>query len=341
MELTTALMDKNLTTSPRPEWPSAAPAALLLVFGLTGNVLALTILCCSSKNHKWRPFYRFVCGLAITDGGGILLSYPIVMVRYGSEFKFDYPRPLCDYMAFIFMFTVLGSALFICAMSFDRFIAILYPHFYNSLTKNTRTVLMIVGIWIFTAFSSSLHLIVGLKSQSFFPGSWCFLDFVADAKLNRILAFFYSLTSILILATTIVLITTVIIKVCYDSRKKKNMCITKKKNTYILVFLVLVVILFTSCITPLLINIFGHAIGTISGNGRFELNAIRIAVLNSIIDPWIYIVFRKDTFAFFRRLALTLGLVSESSSTSDSPSSHKENHSRDPFVSMSSKQWRV
>ncbi|XP_061169030.1 prostaglandin E2 receptor EP4 subtype-like [Saccostrea echinata] len=331
-------MDKNLTIStPGPEWPSAAPAALLLVFGVTGNVLALIILCCSSKSHKWRPFYRFVCGLAITDGGGILLSYPIIMVRYGTEFKFNYPQPLCDYMAFIFMFTIFGSALFVCAMSLDRFIAILYPHFYNSLTKNRRVVSTIVGVWIFAAFLSSLHLIVGLKSQSFFPGSWCFLDFVEDGTSNRILALFYSLTGIMILITIIVLNTSVVIKVCYDSRQKKNMCITKKKNTYIMVFLFLIVILFTSCISPLLITIFGHAIGTISGNGLLELNAIRLSISNSIIDPWIYIVFRKDTFEFFKRMTLTLGLISESSSTSDTPSSNKENPSSDQIDSKSSK----
>ncbi|XP_061169034.1 prostacyclin receptor-like isoform X2 [Saccostrea echinata] len=166
--------------------------------------------------------------------------------------------------------------------------------------------------------------------------SWCFLDFVEDASSNRILALFYSLTGIMILATTIVLNTTVIIKVCYDSRQKKNMCITKKNNTYIMVFLFLIVILFTSCISPLLINIFGHAIGAISGNGWFELNALRLSISNSIIDPWIYIVFRKETFDFFKRMALTLGLISESSLTSGTPSSNKENPSSDQLVSKSS-----
>ncbi|XP_061166024.1 prostaglandin E2 receptor EP4 subtype-like [Saccostrea echinata] len=324
-----AIIDINQTTpKPGQEWPSMVPATLLLVFGITGNVLALIILCSSTKTHKWRPFYRFVCGLAITDGGGVLLSYPIIMVRYGSKFKFTYPERLCDYMAFIFMFTILASALIVCAMSFDRFIAILYPHCYNTPTKNRKAVLTIVGIWIFSAFMSSLHLMVGQKSQNFFPGSWCFMDFSDDATSSRILAVLYSLTGILILATTAVLNTIVIIRVCYDShQKKKN--ITKKKNIHIIIFLFLIVILFSSCISSLLVNIFGHAVGTISGNGQFELNSVRLSILNSIIDPWIYILFRKDTFDFFKRRAVTLGFISVSTSTSGTPFTKKENLTSD------------
>ncbi|XP_062586167.1 prostaglandin E2 receptor EP4 subtype-like [Saccostrea cucullata] len=336
-ELSTIINYNQTTPKQEQEWPSMVPATLLLVFGISGNVLALVILCCSTKTHKWRPFYHFVCGLAITDGGGVLLSYPIIMVRYGSYFEFTYPQRLCDYMAFVFMFTILASALIVCAMSFDRFIAILYPHFYNCPTKNRRAVLTLAGIWIFSAFMSSLHLMVGQKSKNFFPGSWCFMDFSDAATSSRILAMLYSLTGILILTTTAVLNTVVIVRVCYDSQKKKKN-ITKKKNIHIIVFLFLIVVLFSSCISSLLINIFGHAVGTISGNGEFELNSVRLSILNSIIDPWIYILFRKDTFDFFKRRVGRLGFISVSSSTSGTQSSKNESPSSDPYVDETSKE---
>ncbi|XP_048764532.1 prostaglandin E2 receptor EP4 subtype-like [Ostrea edulis] len=314
-------MESNLTTPP-PEWPSPAPASLLLVLGVVGNTLALTILCCSAKTHKWRPFYRFVCGLAITDGGGVFLSYPLAMVRYASNFQYDYPQAMCDYMAFILMFTILGSALIVCAMSLDRFLAILYPHVYNTPTKNRRAIIMILGIWIFSAFISSLHLMAGRRSLSFFPGSWCFLDFVQDTVVDRVLAFLYSLIGILILTTAATLNMTVIVNVCRNIRQKRKK--TKKKDVYIIGFLMLIVILFSTCITPLLINIFGHAVGTISGNGQFELFALRISVTNSIVDPWIYIVFRKSTVEFFQHKALKCGIVPRSLSSTEAQSPTKE-----------------
>nr|XP_022318323.1 prostaglandin E2 receptor EP4 subtype-like [Crassostrea virginica] len=283
-------------TTSVPDWPSPAPASLLLFFGVVGNILALIILCCSARSHKWRPFYCFVCGLAITDGGGVFLSYPIAMVRYASNFQYDFPQPLCDYMAFVLMFTILASAMIVCGMSLDRFLAILYPHIYNTPRKRKRAVLTIAGIWMFSAFISGLHLMAGRKSLSFFPGSWCFLDFVHDE--NTAFAFLFSGTGILVLGTTAVLNITVILRVCSNIRQKKKK--TKKKDIYIIVFLMLVVILFSTCITPLLINIFGHVVGAITGNGNFELLSLRLSVTNSIVDPWIYIVFRKDTIDFLQ-----------------------------------------
>ena len=122
-------------TTSVPDWPSPVPASLLLVFGVVGNILALIILCCSARSHKWRPFYCFVCGLAITDGGGVFLSYPFVLVRYASNFQYDFSQPLCDYMAFVLMFTIMASAMIVCGMSLDRFLAILYPHVYNTPRK--------------------------------------------------------------------------------------------------------------------------------------------------------------------------------------------------------------
>lgn len=238
-------------TTSVPDWPSPAPASLLLFFGVVGNILALIILCCSARSHKWRPFYCFVCGLAITDGGGVFLSYPIAMVRYASNFQYDFPQPLCDYMAFVLMFTILASAMIVCGMSLDRFLAILYPHVYNTPRKRKRAVLTIAGIWIFSAFISGLHLMAGRKSLSFFPGSWCFLDFVHDE--NTAFAFLFSGTGILVLGTTAVLNITVILRVCSNIRQKKKK--TKKKDIYIIVFLMLVVILFSTCITPLLVSI--------------------------------------------------------------------------------------
>lgn len=329
METTLYINSSTNETTSVPNWPSPAPASLLLVFGVVGNILALVILFCSARSHKWRPFYRFVCGLAITDGGGVFLSYPLVMVRYASQFQYDYPQPMCDYMAFILMFTILASALIVCAMSLDRFLAILYPHFYNKPTKNRRAILMIAGIWIFSAVMSSLHLMAGHKSLSFFPGSWCFLDFVhSDTKA---FAFLYSVTGILVLGTTAALNITVIFNVCRNIQQKKKK--PKKKDIYIIAFLLLIVILFSSCITPLLINIFGHAIGTLSGNGQFELVALRISVTNSIVDPWIYIVFRKDTFDFFQRKVMNRIFASQL--TTGPSSTHDSEVSREPSVSVS------
>jgi hypothetical protein len=42
------------------------------------------------------------------------------------------------------------------------------------------------------------------------------------------------------------------------------------------------------------VTILQHASGSINGEGRSELKYLRMAVLNSVLDPWIYILFRKE-----------------------------------------------
>ena len=42
------------------------------------------------------------------------------------------------------------------------------------------------------------------------------------------------------------------------------------------------------------VNIFQHAAFAVTGQGKTELLFLRMAVTNSVIDPWIYILFRKE-----------------------------------------------
>lgn len=42
------------------------------------------------------------------------------------------------------------------------------------------------------------------------------------------------------------------------------------------------------------VNILQHASGSITGEGTTELNLLRMGVTNSVVDPWIYILFRKE-----------------------------------------------
>lgn len=42
------------------------------------------------------------------------------------------------------------------------------------------------------------------------------------------------------------------------------------------------------------VNILQHASGSIEGEGFTELTVLRMAVTNSVVDPWIYILFRKE-----------------------------------------------
>lgn len=65
----------------------------------------------------------------------------------------------------LFIFTLTSSAMIVCALSFDRFMAILYPFRYNMIGKKYRANIMLGLVWISCAFLASLPL-MGLGSIS-------------------------------------------------------------------------------------------------------------------------------------------------------------------------------
>lgn len=109
----------------------------------------------------------------------------------------------------------------VCAVSFDRFMAILYPFRYNLIGKKQRANIMLMFIWSIGAFISSLHLMGFGSSMLYYPGSWCFLNFMSHSVLDRTSSLIYSLIGLLILVLTISFNLLVIIALCRKLSKTR------------------------------------------------------------------------------------------------------------------------
>ncbi|XP_061166021.1 prostaglandin E2 receptor EP4 subtype-like [Saccostrea echinata] len=280
-----------------PSIRDSVPVILLFIFGVFGNLAALLTLCSRSNSHEWRPFYRFVCGLAVTDGGGILISIPISEYQYLSRFKDPLSTPLCDYLAFVYMFTLMSSAMIVCCMSADRFIATYFPLLYNSPTKGRRANITLALLWVSSAILCSLH-VFGLGSAKiFYPGSWCFLNFIdTDVPKNEVYTYIYAIVGVLAVIMTIILNFAVIAYFAYKTfrRKSSKSSFQGWREVHVIIFLLTIVTVLTSCWFPLMVNMLQHASKTISGEGETELLLVRLSLTNSVIDPWIYILFRRE-----------------------------------------------
>ena len=239
-------------------WESAVPPALQFAFGVIGNIIALVVLVTSAKTHKWRPFYRLVGGLAVTDGGGILLVYPTVMVRYATDFTYVFPRALCDYSSFVYTFTLISSAMIVCAMSLDRYVAILHPFVYSSGKSRQRANIILCVIWVTGCVISGLQL-VGLGSSfNYYPKSWCFINFVEMDMLDTLNSYVYSVFGLVILLATLGVNITVIISVVRNMTTKSEVRNSKrrhKSDIFIISFLLVIVIIFSTCWAPLMVRI--------------------------------------------------------------------------------------
>ncbi|XP_062586184.1 prostaglandin E2 receptor EP4 subtype-like [Saccostrea cucullata] len=276
---------------------NAVPAYLLFAFGVGGNVIALVVLLVTAKTHKWKPFYRYVCGLAITDGGGLLISVPVSLSMYASELQRELSPVLCNFQMFWYMFTLMSSAMIVCGMSFDRFFATYYPFHYNKPHKEIRTNIIVVLIWGLSALISSLPFFGLGSSRKFYPGTWCFLNFIeTTTEVNRINAIIYASIGVLIVLATWTFNIAVIVYFVYK-RYKNESTWSGWKDAHVIIFLMTVVILFTSCWFPLMVNILGHAsLALPETAGKTELLFTRLSITNSVVDPWLYIIFRKEIY---------------------------------------------
>ncbi|XP_062582824.1 prostaglandin E2 receptor EP4 subtype-like [Saccostrea cucullata] len=282
-------------------WESMVPPAFQFILGVAENAIALVVLIISRKRHQWKPFYRLVLGLALTDGGGILLIGLPVMMRYFSNFKYDFPKPLCDYSSFIITFMATSSAMIVCAMSLDRFMAILYPFKYNVSGKERRANLMLLFVWVLGTLISSLPM-VGIGSNViYYPGSWCFINFVGTSTSDRVNSYIYSIFGLFVLSTTIFLNCFVIIKLCKNVNENRKDLRRRQSTIFNMILLLVFVTVFTLCWGPQIFTILGYAALLNKENPSRDLLLARIAMTNSVIDPWIYILLRKENLRSLHR----------------------------------------
>ncbi|XP_061166022.1 prostaglandin E2 receptor EP4 subtype-like [Saccostrea echinata] len=277
---------------------NAVPAYLLFAFGVGGNIIALVVLLVTAKTHNWRPFYRYVCGLAITDGGGLLISVPVSLSMYASELQRELSPVLCNFQMFWYMFTLMSSAMIVCGMSFDRFFAIFYPFYYNKPHKEIRTNIVVLVIWVLSALISSLPFFGLGSSRKFYPGTWCFLNFIeTTTEVNRINSIIYASIGVVIVLATWIFNIAVIVYFVYK-RYKRESTWSGWKDAHVIIFLMTVVVLFTSCWFPLMVNILGHAtFALLETAGKSELLFTRLSITNSVVDPWLYIIFRREIYS--------------------------------------------
>lgn len=115
---------------------SSTPTILQFVFGVLGNLIAIIVFITARKNQKMETVLQTSFRYNLSGGLGILLIFPTIFLRFAPNFMFDFR--ICAYNFFMFIFILTSSAMIVCAMSFDRFMAILYLYRYIGIVKNNQ-----------------------------------------------------------------------------------------------------------------------------------------------------------------------------------------------------------
>uniref|UniRef100_A0A7N9AK12 Prostaglandin E2 receptor EP3 subtype n=1 Tax=Mastacembelus armatus TaxID=205130 RepID=A0A7N9AK12_9TELE len=319
----------------------------MMITGLVGNSLALILVYISyrkKENKRKRSFLLCIGSLALIDLFGQLLTSPVVISVYrnGLEWKqLDPSGKLCSFFG-VCMTTFGLCALFLAStMAIERAMAITNPHWYSNHMK-TRVTKQTLAVILLLVFFFALLPIVGVGKYTLqWPGTWCFIN-TGDTEVpgNRFFAITFALLGIFSLLVTfscnVVTIRGLIIRCKTKSGTSQSSKQWERLTTETVIQLLGIMCVLLICWSPLL-GLMLRMISThvsskeciskdstsnhISNSDAhfdcdFFLTAIRLASLNQILDPWVYLLLRE---ILLRKFCLVANAVSNCS-TED----HKE-----------------
>ncbi|XP_062284870.1 prostaglandin E receptor 4 (subtype EP4) c [Scomber scombrus] len=302
----------------RLESKSLVTSATMFAVGVLGNLIAIVVLCISKKEQKETTFYTLVCGMAITDLVGTCFTSPVVIATYVAS-RWPGGALLCHFFSFSMLFFGSAGMSILCAMAVERYLAINHAYFYSQHIDRTMarfallvTYLANIVLCIMPSFGFGQHV-------RHFPGTWCFLDWRAMDPLGACYSFLYGGVMLVLIAVTVLCNLAVCrslvgmnqrtgivrTELCEQGGSRRRFprlpSVTSAAEIQMFWLLVLMTIVFLVCSIPLVVRIFVNQLydpAYISAGGQpdywSDLMAIRFASFNPILDPWVYILCRKN-----------------------------------------------
>ncbi|XP_059551925.1 prostaglandin D2 receptor [Myotis daubentonii] len=316
---------------------SATMGWVLFSAGLLGNLLALGLLArsglssCSLRSPRPPPsvFYVLVCGLTVTDLLGKSLLSPFVLAAYAQNRSLWglVPPPgssLCQAFAFFMSFFGLASTLQLLAMALECWLSLGHPFFYRRHITLRRGALVAPVVGAFCLAFCALPFAGFGKFVQYCPGTWCFIQMRHEERSPSVLGYsvlYASLLALLVLA--IVLCNLSAMRSLYSMHRRlrrRRRSLTRDRvepcagervaspppleELDHLLLLALMTVLFTLCFLPLIYRAYYGAFKAVTKKNRTseeagDLSALRFISVMSIVDPWIFIIFRTSAFRMF------------------------------------------
>ncbi|KAI1891836.1 hypothetical protein AGOR_G00147840 [Albula goreensis] len=276
----------------------------MFVAGVVGNIIAIVVLSKTKRERKESAFYTLVCGLAVTDLLGTCLASPISI----TYLEHNWPRTLCEFHSFLLLFFGVAGLSIICAMSAERYLAISHPYTYKRWAIDQS-----VARWsLFTIYAGNVLFcclpVMGFsESVHQHHNTWCFINWRTDKTLHVVYSFLYAgISSLLILVTVAFNValcwTLFIMRQRTRNRFAPRMSLKKHwkelssgVEIQMMVLLIVTSLVVLVCSTPLVVRVFVNQIW-LEVDGDADLQAIRFASVNPILDPWVYILIRRTVF---------------------------------------------
>ncbi|TSK42074.1 Prostaglandin E2 receptor EP3 subtype [Bagarius yarrelli] len=304
----------------------------MMVTGMVGNLLALLLVSSAyrrKENKRKQSFLLCIGSLALTDLFGQLLTSPIVISVYREELQWarvDVSGTLCPFFGVCMTTFGLCSLFFASVMAVERALAITAPHWYSNSMKTTVTKHVLVSIWCLVLCFALLPIVGVGKYTLQWPGTWCFIS-TGDTNVsgNTFFAVTFAalgISSLLVTFSCNVLTIRALVARC-RVQPSASQCSKQweRLTTETVIQLMGIMCVLLVCWSPLLIlmlkMIFNHTSShhckpsaiplllsrDLQMDCNFFLTAIRLASLNQILDPWVYLLLREILLRKFCQVA--------------------------------------
>ncbi|XP_038858981.1 prostaglandin E2 receptor EP3 subtype [Salvelinus namaycush] len=332
LESNKSVRESNATKSGNCGSVSVVFPITMMVTGMVGNSLALMLVYSSyrkKENNRKKSFLLCIGSLALTDLFGQLLTSPIVISVYRADLKWDRidsSGSLCAFFGVCMTTFGLCSLFFASAMAIERALAITSPHWYSNHMKTRVTKQILAVIWCLVLFFSLLP-VAGVGHYTLqWPGTWCFIS-TGDREVpgNMFFSITFAVLGIFSLLVTFSCNVVTIRGLLFRCKTKSGTSHSSKQwerlTTETVIQLLGIMCVLLICWAPLLVLML-RMISTqtsshhckpaevsftpsqdIQVDCNFFLTAIRLASLNQILDPWVYLLLREIILRKFCQVA--------------------------------------
>ncbi|KAE8609560.1 hypothetical protein XENTR_v10011844 [Xenopus tropicalis] len=302
----------------------------MMITGLVGNALAMLLVYKSYRNKESARKHSFLLcigSLALTDFIGQLLTSPIVISVYLSNRQWARVDPsghLCPFFGLCMTMFGLCPLFIASAMAIERTLAIRTPHWYSSHMKPKATKMVLLAIWI-GVLGFALMPIIGVGQYTLqWPGTWCFISTGdGEAVGNIFFASTYACLGLLSLFTTFACNLSTIVALVSRCKRRSSTANASRQWERItletLIQLLGIMCVLFACWSPLLVIMLkmmsnhtsvehckpkaSEQNTELQKDCNFFLTAIRLASLNQILDPWVYLLLRHILLRKFCQVA--------------------------------------
>lgn len=145
--------------------------SIITVFGMVGNGFALFVLIRTSVQQS--AFHVYMINLAVSDLLCVT-TLPLRVLYYVSKGHWYLGDFLCRVSSYALYVNLYCSIFFMMAMSFTRFLAIVFPVQNLKLVNERKARFVCAGIWVFICVASSPFLLSGTYTDPATNKTKCF-----------------------------------------------------------------------------------------------------------------------------------------------------------------------